>query len=109
MRSKADINTGLNYRSRASFRFPQCVSLRSGLNTRSAFRFNARRTPTRACKSGPRSFSPTYDNEPKKQDRAYLADNPQSGGADYVRLPTGKFGEEMIGYAHCPLLRFPLV
>ena len=29
-----------DYRSRASFRFPQCVSLRSGLNTRSTCRFN---------------------------------------------------------------------
>jgi hypothetical protein len=36
-------------------RFPQCFSLRSGLNTRSTCRFNARNTPMRECIIGPRS------------------------------------------------------
>jgi len=40
-------------RSRASFRFPQWWSLRSGLNTRSMWRFNARMTPIRANIVGP--------------------------------------------------------
>jgi hypothetical protein len=39
-----------------SFRFPQFVSLRSELNTRSTFRFSARSTPTRAYISGPRGL-----------------------------------------------------
>src|SRR5882724_7994772 len=38
-----------------SFRFPQCVSLRDGLNTRSTFRFSARIIPMRAIMVGPLS------------------------------------------------------
>jgi hypothetical protein len=37
-----------------SFRFPQCISLRS-VNVRSSLQFKARSTPMRACISGPRS------------------------------------------------------
>ncbi len=40
-------------RSRASFRRPQCLSLRSGLNARSTWRFRASRTPMRANIVGP--------------------------------------------------------
>jgi hypothetical protein len=36
-----------------SFRRPQCVSLREGLNVRSTFRFNALMTPIRANIVGP--------------------------------------------------------
>jgi hypothetical protein len=36
-----------------NFRFPQCVSLQSGLNSRRTFRFNARMTPIRAIMDGP--------------------------------------------------------
>ena len=48
-------------------------------------------------------LSPTYDNEPRKQDRAYIGDDAQSGAAIYARNPTGKFGEEMIGYPTMPM------
>ncbi len=37
------------YSSLFSLRFPQCVSFRSGLNTRSTWRFKARSMPMRAC------------------------------------------------------------
>jgi len=37
--------TSRGHRSRASFRFPQCVSLRSRLNTRSTFRLSAFNMP----------------------------------------------------------------
>jgi hypothetical protein len=44
------------YRSRFSFRFPQCVSFRSGLNCRTSLRWIACRTPIRAIIVGkPRS------------------------------------------------------
>jgi hypothetical protein len=36
-----------------NFRFPQCLSLRDGSNTRSTWRFNARMTPIRANMVGP--------------------------------------------------------
>jgi hypothetical protein len=45
----------VRHRSRASFRFPQCGSLREELNTRSTWRFNARMTPIRANIVGPPS------------------------------------------------------
>jgi hypothetical protein len=41
----AAILSGRRHRSRASFRFPQCGSFRSGLNTRSTLRCSARITP----------------------------------------------------------------
>lgn len=47
-------------------------------------------------------LSPTYDNEPSKQDRAYIANDPQGTGL-YARNPTGKFGEEMVGYPTHPM------
>lgn len=47
-------------------------------------------------------LSPTYDNEPKKQDRAHIGYD-KDGTAIYARNPTGKFGEEMIGYPTMPM------
>jgi hypothetical protein len=47
-------------------------------------------------------LSPTYDNEPSKQDRAFVANDPQGTGL-YARNPTGKFGEEMVGYPTHPM------
>jgi hypothetical protein len=41
MASGIDVNPNGRHWSLLSFRFPQCVSLRSGLNVRSTFRFNA--------------------------------------------------------------------
>jgi hypothetical protein len=43
--------------SRLSFRFPQCASLRSGLNTRSTWRFRARMTPMRKSQPGSAGYS----------------------------------------------------
>lgn len=48
-------------------------------------------------------LSPTYDNEPRKQDRAYIGDDAQTRAAIYARNPTGKFGEEMIGWPTMPM------
>ena len=39
-------------------------------------------------------LSPTYDNEPSKQDRAFIG-YAKDGTAIYARNPTGKFGEEL--------------
>jgi hypothetical protein len=47
-------------------------------------------------------LSPTYDNEPAKQDRALIGYD-KDGTAIYARNPTGKFGEEMVGYPTMPL------
>jgi hypothetical protein len=47
--SGIDVNPNGRHLSRFSFRRPQCVSLRDELNVRSTFRFNARKTPMRAC------------------------------------------------------------
>jgi hypothetical protein len=47
-------------------------------------------------------LSPTYDNEPKKQDRAHIGYD-KDGTAIYARNPTGKFGEEMVGYPTMPM------
>jgi hypothetical protein len=47
----------LRYSSLLSFRFPQCISLRS-VNVRSMSRIKARSTPMRACISGPRGSCP---------------------------------------------------
>jgi hypothetical protein len=44
---------GLSHSSRFNFRLPQCVSLRSDLNTRSLPWFIARNIPTRACSNVP--------------------------------------------------------
>jgi hypothetical protein len=47
-------------------------------------------------------LSPTYDNEPRKQDRAYIGRD-RDGTGIYARNPTGKFGEELIGYPTHPM------
>jgi len=47
-------------------------------------------------------LSPTWDNEPWKQDRAYVG-NTSDGTGIYARNPSGKFGEEMTGYATKPM------
>jgi len=46
--SGLECHGGVGYSSLFSFRFPQCISLRS-VNVRSMFRFKARNTPMRAC------------------------------------------------------------
>lgn len=47
-------------------------------------------------------LSPTWDNEPWKQDRAYVG-NDSRGTGIYARIPMGKFGEELTGYATKPM------
>lgn len=47
-------------------------------------------------------LAPTYDNEPRKQERVYLGDQ-ADGTATYMRLPAGKFGEEMVGWPTMPM------
>src|SRR5262249_34447277 len=42
-------------------------------------------------------LSPTYDNEPGKEDRIHVGYD-KDGTAVYVRNILGKFGEELIGY-----------
>jgi hypothetical protein len=47
-------------------------------------------------------MSPTYDNEPKKSDRVHIGYD-KDGTAIYARLPTGKYGEEVVGYPTMPM------
>ena len=47
-------------------------------------------------------LSPVYDNEPGKQDRV-MTGHDRDGTAIYARNPTGKFGEEMVGYPTMPM------
>jgi hypothetical protein len=47
-------------------------------------------------------LSPQYDNEPRKQDRVYLGQEADKTAA-YMRLPFGKFGEEMMGWPTQPM------
>lgn len=49
------------------------------------------------------SVSSTATNEPGKQDRIMLSQDQKTGTASYLRLPTGKVGEEMEGWATSPL------
>jgi hypothetical protein len=46
-------------------------------------------------------LSPTYENEPDHQDRVYIGEA-ADGTALYGRNPTGKFGEELVGYPTHP-------
>src|SRR5712664_3769484 len=50
-----DVNPNGRHWSLLSFRFPQCVSLRDELNSRTRCRFNARSMPMRAIMVGPLS------------------------------------------------------
>src|SRR6266850_1080026 len=54
-RPECPLEPPFHFSSLLSFRFPQCVSLRSGLNTLSTWRFNALMTPMRAIMVGPLS------------------------------------------------------
>jgi hypothetical protein len=47
-------------------------------------------------------LSPTYDNEPKRSDRVHIGYD-KDGTAIYARLPTGKYGEEVVGYPTMPM------
>jgi hypothetical protein len=46
-------------------------------------------------------LSPTYDNEPGKQDRVLLGYD-RDGTGIYIRNPTGKYGEETMGFPTHP-------
>lgn len=50
----------------------------------------------------PENMASTADNEPGKEDRIHY-DNEESGTAVYLRLPTGKIGEEFKGWMSSPL------
>lgn len=49
------------------------------------------------------ALSSTAANEPGKQDRVHISDDPNTGTSSYMRLPTGKIGEEFEGWATSPL------
>lgn len=49
------------------------------------------------------SLSSTAANEPGKQDRVRISEDSKTGTASYMRLPTGKIGEEMEGWITSPL------
>lgn len=49
-----------------------------------------------------RHISSTYWNEPGRQNRVQFGHD-SSGTAQYVRLPVGKFGEELVGWPANPL------
>jgi hypothetical protein len=50
-------------------------------------------------------LSPTYNNEPNKQDRVHIGYD-KDGTAVYFRNPVGKYGEEGIGYPSMPIEMF---
>lgn len=49
------------------------------------------------------ALSSTATNEPGKQDRVLMSKDPDTGTASYMRLPTGKIGEEFEGWLTSPL------
>ena len=48
-------------------------------------------------------LDPTHDNEQGKENRFFAGRDPQTGTASYVRLPTGKVAEELVGWGTQPL------
>lgn len=49
------------------------------------------------------ALSSTSSNEPGKENRIHFSDDPKTGTAYYMRLPTGKIGEEFMGWLTSPL------
>jgi hypothetical protein len=54
--------------------------------------------PFNPASYNPYQISPTFDNEPGKKDRVDMGEQP-GGRHEYMRLPTGKVVEDMIGWA----------
>lgn len=63
----------------------------------SAMFSNAKEHPLEPSSYDPYRISPTYENEPDKHDRIDLGEQP-GGRHEYMRLPTGKVVEDMIGW-----------
>lgn len=49
------------------------------------------------------AISSTSSNEPGKEGRIHFSDDPKTGTSYYMRLPTGKIGEEFLGWMTSPL------
>lgn len=49
------------------------------------------------------ALSSTSENEPGKENRIHFSDDPKTGTAYYMRMPTGKIGEEFLGWLTSPL------
>jgi len=49
------------------------------------------------------ALSSTSTNEPGKENRIHFSDDPKTGTAYYMRMPTGKIGEEFMGWMTSPL------
>jgi hypothetical protein len=62
---------------------------------------NVSQHPFNPASYNPYQISPTFDNEPKKKDRISIGAQP-GGREEYIRLPTGKVVEDMIGWATEP-------
>jgi hypothetical protein len=58
---------------------------------------NVSEHPFNPASYNPYQISPTFDNEPKKKDRISIGAQP-GGREEYIRLPTGKVVEDMIGW-----------
>ena len=87
-----------------SFRFPQCLSLRSELNTRSTWRFNARMTPIRANIVG-RAFD---DHTPVMHHRHLLGNAERDvhvvldhDQRDLAAQSEQQVGEQLADAVHC--------
>lgn len=65
---------------------------------------NIKAHPANPTAYSPWQISPTYDNEPGKQDRVDMGEIPDQGGRhEYMRLPTGKVVEDLINWTtHFP-------
>lgn len=48
------------------------------------------------------ALSSTSTNEPGKEGRIHFSDDPKTGTAYYMRMPTGKIGEEFLGWMTSP-------
>ncbi len=54
-------------------------------------------------KADAESLISTSTNEPGKENRIHFSDDPKTGTAYYMRMPTGKIGEEFLGWMTSPL------
>jgi hypothetical protein len=65
-----------------------------------------KKNPTSASSYNPYRLSSTWGNEPDKRDRVDMGAQPNSGRHEYMRLPTGKVVEDIIGWTMHPAETF---
>ena len=63
---------------------------------------NIKDNPLKADSYDPYRLSSTWNNEPGKNDRVDMGAQPNSGRHEYMRLPTGKVIEDLLGWSLSP-------